>query len=124
MIYTCIALDFDYTYFPITSDIIKFKVKAKANSGPHICLSTTPFYGSKSYIEVVISLPPSSTSELRIRDSKTLVRHNTATRENILNESELRGFWISFKNGVSIVHVGQYKFKYFFPYSIALQIWM
>lgn len=74
----------------------------KANFGAHICLSTIPF-ASQPYIEFVIGLE-TSTSQLRVRDPKSFLSHHTVSRANLLNESEFRGFWISFEDGVSIFH--------------------
>lgn len=74
----------------------------KSKFGVHISLSTIPDV-SLPYIEFVIGLE-STNSELRVRKVDSLVSNHTVSRSNLLNESEFKRFWISFKDGVSKFH--------------------
>lgn len=85
-------------YFSTSANYIEFEVKCKF--GVHISLSSIPDV-SLPYIEFVIGLE-GATSQLRVRDPTTYVAHHAISRANLLNESEFRRFWISFKDGVSI----------------------
>lgn len=100
-LYTPYAPDgLPYVFFKKSSNIFKFKVKAKLSA--HIALATTPD-ASKPYIEFVIEHfgnEDDHRSFLRTRASGTFVNRVTVPTYGFLNENEYRGFWISFADGV------------------------
>lgn len=69
-------------------------------STAHICLSTVAHI-DQPFIEFVIEFKE-NISHLRLRNgTKYILQNSDEVRKNLLSESEYRGFWIQFNEGVS-----------------------
>lgn len=80
------------------SDRIHFNVKTKAAAV--VCLSTVTNI-KQPFIEFAIEFTTDGLSELRLRNGDDFVVNKNVFRENLLSESEFKGFWIDFSKGVS-----------------------
>lgn len=108
-------------YFKTSSDRINFTVKTK--KAAHICLSNVANI-NQPFIEFVIEINISDRSELRMRNGNSnLVVKKSIVRKNLLSESEYRGFWIYFNEGVSRKYIFEriaLKTKFFLELLIGL----
>jgi len=87
-----------YQFYPANGNSISFRVKAKHDA--HIALTTTPYVSQPMY-EILLGGWDNTKSVIRRNEQKPdLIEAYTPS---ILNEHELRGFWIRWEYGLIAV---------------------
>lgn len=87
----------EYTYNPVPSKTLRFKVKA--GNDAHIILSAVPSPSeAEPVVEVFIGGWGNSKSAIRV--NRTKPDKDTQDTPKILSGDEFRGFWVSFDNNV------------------------